>query len=611
MAPLTSPHIERIAIAVADGAHVLVLGHLGDVVLWRGHTLTEAAAIAAELERVAGTALVAVADAADGMRPLDPAQRPDFEPLLAASDPGGEVRLDRPSAIDIARATRRFLGQRERAVDVLLRDTDLLLDTGSDTGRRAVATLRRAMEEAVCVEGSMPVPHRNALVVLAGRGLPCLEGVRDLVEVQASPPDERILTALADLRREGFHRPPGTGAAEPGRTDPSFARVLRPDAAHGIERARRASHAIRTGLDEPVRLARAVARRGGSGRMFDSLDIGALEAQLHADIGGQPDAIERVVAALRAARGGNRHRPVAEAAQAPRVRLVLTGPAGVGKGELSRAVQRSISGSPKDMVRFDCAAELTSEHDVARLVGAPPGFVGYEDGGRLTEALAANPARVVLFDEFDKIHPGVAGALLSIVEDGSLRDGRGRDTDFSQCILVITSNHGSRQLIGYMRDPAGPPPTKRFLENSRGLAEEGICAIPRSGAPLWSRFADGWIGFDMLRRPAIPDIVAPVARSVEASLGADYRVALAIDHGSLARAVERELPADGYWDGRTVSFPGGVIDRIFTRPLEAALATIPTGSGVRAWVDPADGLQVAVVDCPPIDPARGARVMRT
>ena len=546
---------------------------------------------------MAGTRIVVIGDAADGLRALDPAHRVEVERLLAApsrrpDDNGSAGRAGGPSPIDIARGVRALLRQTAHPLVVILRDCDLLLSTSSDSARRAVAIMRRAMEEASCVKQAGPVAHRNAVILLAGGELPCLGHMHDVALVQADLPAEDVLRAIIAETVLGFH---DAGSPSSDMALPMLARALAGLPAHAIERVRRASHPLGIGLDEPVRLARQAARRAMTGRSFDELDVEAILAQVRRDVGGQPHAITALHKALKRAGQGNEHRPALKASRAPRLVLLFCGPPGVGKTETARAVQRAISGNPNDMLRFNCAAELSERHSVARLVGAPPGFVGHEAGGLLTEALAANPARVILFDEFDKAHPEIAKALLSIIEDGSLRDGRGRDTDFSQCTFIITSNFGSDRLIGVMRDPAGPPEFESFNALSATLAEQAIRCIPEVGEPLWSRIARGVVPYDMLRRASVPEIVAPVARNVEDHLSATFRVLVRIDDASVADAVSRTLPPDGQWDGRDISSrDGGAIARVLTDPLAAQLGGVAHGSVVHARIDREAGLQLTV-----------------
>jgi ATP-dependent Clp protease ATP-binding subunit ClpB len=173
-----------------------------------------------------------------------------------------------------------------------------------------------------------------------------------------------------------------------------------------------------------------------------------LEERLHERVVGQDEAVTAVADAIRRARAGLKdpRRPIGS--------FLFLGPTGVGKTELARALAHQLFDDEDAMVRLDMS-EYQERHTVSRLVGAPPGYVGFDEGGQLTEAVRRRPYRVVLFDEIEKAHPDVFNLLLQILDDGRLTDGHGRTVDFKNTIIIMTSNLGSRHLQGLEgTDPA-------------------------------------------------------------------------------------------------------------------------------------------------------------
>jgi len=158
-----------------------------------------------------------------------------------------------------------------------------------------------------------------------------------------------------------------------------------------------------------------------------------MEDALHARVVGQSEAVSAVSNAIRRSRAGlsDPNRPIGS--------FLFLGPTGVGKTELARALADFLFDDAKAMVRIDMG-EYGERHSVARLVGAPPGYVGYEEGGQLTEAVRRRPYAVVLLDELEKAHPDVFNILLQVLEDGRLTDGQGRTVDFTNSVLIMTSN---------------------------------------------------------------------------------------------------------------------------------------------------------------------------
>jgi ATP-dependent Clp protease ATP-binding subunit ClpB len=167
-----------------------------------------------------------------------------------------------------------------------------------------------------------------------------------------------------------------------------------------------------------------------------------LEQELHQRVIGQAEAVTAVSEAVLRARSGIKDpkRPIGS--------FIFLGPTGVGKTELARALASYLFDDERAMVRIDMT-EYQEKHNVSRLIGAPPGYVGYEEGGQLTELVRRRPYCVVLFDEIEKAHPDVFNVLLQILDEGHLTDGQGRRVDFKNTIIIMTSNLGSQRILEY------------------------------------------------------------------------------------------------------------------------------------------------------------------
>jgi ATP-dependent Clp protease ATP-binding subunit ClpB len=187
-----------------------------------------------------------------------------------------------------------------------------------------------------------------------------------------------------------------------------------------------------------------------------------LEDELHRRVVGQQEAVTAVADAIQRSRAGlsDPNRPIAS--------FLFLGPTGVGKTELSKALAAQLFDAEEAMVRIDMS-EYMEKHAVSRLIGAPPGYVGYEEGGQLTEAVRRRPYAVILFDEVEKAHPDVFNVMLQILDDGRVTDGQGRTVDFTNTVLILTSNIGSQSIL----DLAGDPARHREMEKRVGDALRG------------------------------------------------------------------------------------------------------------------------------------------
>ena len=184
-----------------------------------------------------------------------------------------------------------------------------------------------------------------------------------------------------------------------------------------------------------------------------------LEDILHQRVVGQDEAVRLVAESILRSRAGiaNPNRPIGS--------FLFLGPTGVGKTELAKTLAEALFDSEKNMVRIDMS-EYMEKFSVSRLIGAPPGYVGYEEGGQLTEAVRRKPYSVVLFDEVEKAHPDVFNVLLQVLDDGRITDSQGRTVDFKNTIIILTSNLGSQFLLD------GIGPDGEISENARSQVND-------------------------------------------------------------------------------------------------------------------------------------------
>ncbi|MEB3172670.1 MAG: ATP-dependent chaperone ClpB [Cyanobacteriota bacterium] len=215
-----------------------------------------------------------------------------------------------------------------------------------------------------------------------------------------------------------------------------------------------------------------------------------LEDELHTRVIGQAQAVTAVADAIQRSRAGlsDPNRPIAS--------FLFLGPTGVGKTELSKALASQLFDSEEAMVRIDMS-EYMEKHAVSRLIGAPPGYVGYEEGGQLTEAVRRRPYAVILFDEVEKAHPDVFNVMLQILDDGRVTDGQGRTVDFTNTILILTSNIGSSSILDLAGDPA------RHLEMESRVNE----ALRAHFRPEFLNRLDETIIFHSLKQEELRQIV--------------------------------------------------------------------------------------------------------
>ncbi|SFM59825.1 ATP-dependent chaperone ClpB [Shimia aestuarii] len=309
-----------------------------------------------------------------------------------------------------------------------------------------------------------------------------------------------------------------------------------------------------------------------------------MEDDLHRRVIGQNSAVTAVANAVRRARAGlnDENRPLGS--------FLFLGPTGVGKTELTKAVAEFLFDDDSAMVRIDMS-EFMEKHSVARLIGAPPGYVGYDEGGVLTEAVRRRPYQVVLFDEVEKAHPDVFNVLLQVLDDGVLTDGQGRTVDFKQTLIILTSNLGA-QALSQLPDGADASDAKRDVMD----------AVRAHFRPEFLNRLDETIIFDRLARADMDGIVDIQLGLLKKRL-AGRKIEIVLDE-----AAKTWLADEGYdpvFGARPLK---RVIQRALQNPLaEAILAgdirdgdTVPVSAGVEGLII---GDRVGTTDRPKPDDA--------
>jgi len=238
-----------------------------------------------------------------------------------------------------------------------------------------------------------------------------------------------------------------------------------------------------------------------------------MESGLGARVIGQQEAIHAISNAVRRARAGlqDPNRPMGS--------FLFLGPTGVGKTELTKALAEFLFDDEQAMVRIDMS-EFMEKHAVARLIGAPPGYVGYEEGGTLTETVRRRPYQVVLFDEVEKAHPDVFNVLLQVLDDGRLTDGQGRTVDFKNTIIIMTSNLGSEFLAGQADG-----------EDTDAVREQVMDVVRSAFRPEFRNRLDEILLFHRLTREQMSGIVAIQLGHLRRLLE-DRRVTLDLDEAT-------------------------------------------------------------------------------
>jgi len=308
-----------------------------------------------------------------------------------------------------------------------------------------------------------------------------------------------------------------------------------------------------------------------------------LEDVLHARVVGQDEAVEVVAEAVRRSRAGlgDPDRPIGS--------FLFLGPTGVGKTELARALAEALFGDQDKMVRLDMG-EFQERHTVSRLVGSPPGYVGYEDAGQLTEAVRRNPYSVVLLDEVEKAHPDVFNTLLQLLDDGRLTDSQGRTVSFANTVVVMTSNLGSEAIVNAAHGPLGF--TTGTDDGGRDVRDAVLRRLKEAFRPEFLNRIDEVVVFRQLEAEQLARITDLLLEETRTRLAAQG-IAVEVDEEAVAWLAERgHEPAFGARPLRRA------IQRSLDNPVSRLVLAGDLQRGQRLRVGVVDGELHLAVDAP-------------
>jgi ATP-dependent Clp protease ATP-binding subunit ClpB len=473
------------------------------------------------------------------------------------------VAITDGALVAAARLADRYLSERclpDSAID--------LVDEAAAQLRMEVTSKPRAVEEAEAALRSLelallaaetaPLAERVALQEQRRRAQESLEDLQRrwslererLAELrELLRQDEELRQAIVEAEREGAYE-------EAARLEHDPLQAVQQRRGQ-LEEALKADPMLREQVEEGD-IADVVARSTGipiqrllAGERQKLLE---LELRLGERVIGQPEAVAAVAAAIRRARAGM------QAPTRPVGSFLFLGPTGVGKTELAKALAGSLFDGEEALVRLDMS-EFMERNAVARLVGAPPGYVGYEEGGQLTEAVRRRPYAVLLLDEIEKAHPEVFNLLLQVLDDGRLTDSQGRTVDFRHTVVIMTSNLASRAILERARAPqdSSIPDPVRDQELDRAVED----ALARQFRPEFLNRIDEVIRFRPLAPADLRRIVALQITEL-ASLLAEQQLELVVEEEAVAL-----LAAQGY----EPEYGARPLRRVLRRWIENPLAT--------------------------------------
>ncbi len=623
---------------------VLLYGNVADMFLLNGRYLSLGDFLNTYF-REEGYNIVSTYDIADGLRLADPSvMQPIFDRILMAAT-GGDVNAVTPAVSGPVPADPRRGGaaavqgaqpvpqrgvpraaagpglmalrapdQALHAIRVTLAQTDVsaaaVIDFSDklvgdperqiDAERLLMVQLKKAIREAAYITAGSLAGRKNALVIVAsqlGAVPPWLyqdEPFLALVQVGRPRTEERINFLRSYCTN--FHGGEALSGDELDRVAQDFSDLTDGLMAWDMEAIRRTSVAEGLSVSNPKALV-DYYKYGQRDDPWEHLDQGRVSdacTQIEKRVIGQPAAVEAVVDMLLSARVGLTMSGVSAKAGKPKGTLFFVGPTGVGKTELAKALAGVIFGDDTAFARFDMS-EYAEQHAAEKLTGSPPGYVGYEEGGQLTNRVRERPFSILLFDEIEKAHGRVMDKFLQILEDGRLTDGKGQTAYFSQTVIIFTSNIGSDTLDLRCRAEGGDVlPYDEVRKHYLAAVHDHF--VKRLGRPeILNRLGDNILVFDLLRPQHIEGICNRLINSLVASAREKRGLELIFPDGRVVEMISRLM-----LNGDNLLFGGRRIKSLLEHNVERSL---------NRWIffnNPAAGTTLKIV---PADDDQGIQVV--
>lgn len=568
--PPTSGVLPDALAAMGAGRIVVIDGAVDDDVLLAGEPLGLTRALASAWSGATG-AISVVWSPSRGLEPVLSDTRARLAAALgegvgSSTGAAEEDVLSRRAPLDVSDLLCRLFSQTRERIMVAVEAAELTCPTGQDPGSQ-----RQAAALLAAVEAFERSDELHALVLLSRDPASIAPTVTRRVGVAAV----RIAAPTAPERSSVASR-----AFDRSEKDESIRRItISTEGFRLREIAMLPAHsaAVGIGVEDPRDLTSSF-RHGHRVDPWSALTptrIEEIRKEVRASVFGQERAVADVLRRLDVARSGLELDPPGGATRKSRLELFLVGPTGVGKNELARALARSIFGDTSAVMTFDMSA-FQQEHSGERLFGAPPGYVGHDQGSPLVERLRERPFSVIVFDEIEKAHPNNWLRLMAAIDEGRVTDGSGVQASLESAIVIFTSNIGGRGLL--KRAKTGDFDTEEVERLVLHLVEAHLSQatykdptdgelIEGIGKPeVWGRLANSVVPFDLLREPALEQIVARFCATLAESARRNRGVEARIDVQSILPVIVGELGAPGTWNGRLVR---GYIDRLVRQPLAA------------------------------------------